>query len=174
LIKGTINDKMVPPQLGFEFDNKDIKSKTYLTASSTPAFSSELAWRCCSHITLAEKTDFEVQKAADTLKTELGIAGHFEKALQYGALVKLGQLSGKIQPTHTTLYFNHSADGKTAGAQMEYDYVKKAFATKLGLQFKEDDHTWKFRFHDTGLARVALQWQLHKAVKATATTEFNL
>lgn len=57
---------------------------------------------------------------------------------------------------------------------MDYDYGKKTFATKLGLKMKEDDHTWKVRFHDTGLARAALQWDLHKAVKATVTTEFNL
>lgn len=57
---------------------------------------------------------------------------------------------------------------------MDYDYAKKAFATKLGLKFKEDDHTWKLRFHDSGLARAALQWQLHKAVKATVTSQVNL
>jgi hypothetical protein len=72
---------MVPPQVGFEFDNKDVKSKHYLTASSTPSFSSELSYRCCPHVTLAEKTDFEVQNLKETFKSELAIAGHFEKAL---------------------------------------------------------------------------------------------
>ena len=81
MLKGTINEKMVPPQVGFEFDNSDIKSKTYLTASATPKFSSELSWRCCPHFTLAEKTEFDVLKAKDTLKTELALAGHFEKSL---------------------------------------------------------------------------------------------
>ena len=32
----------------------------------------------------------------------------------------------------------------------------------------------KLRIHDTGLARAALQWQLHKAVKATVTSQVNL
>ena len=57
---------------------------------------------------------------------------------------------------------------------MDYDYAKKTFATKLGLKFKEDDHTMKLRIHDSGLARAALIWNLHKAVKATVTTEMNL
>lgn len=57
---------------------------------------------------------------------------------------------------------------------MDYDYAKKAFSTKLGLKMKEDDHTWKVRVHDDGLARAALQWQLHKAVKATVTSQMNL
>lgn len=169
-----MNEKMVAPQVGFEFDNSDIKSKTYMTASATPKFSSEAAWRACSHMTIAEKTEFDVQKAKDTFKSEVGIAGHFENSLQYGALVKMANVSGSIQPTHSSLYFHHSAGGNTAGCQMDYDYAKKAFGTKLGLKFKEDDHTLKFRVHDTGLAKAALQWQLHKAVKATVTSQMNL
>jgi len=174
LLKGTFNDKMVPPQVGFEFDNKDIKSKTYLTASSAPKFSSEFSWRACSSVTIAEKTDFDVKNAKETLTTQWGLAGHFEKSLQYGALMKFGQVSGSLAPTASTLYFNHTAGGNTAGCQMDYDYGKKEFATKLGLKMKEDDHTWKVKFHDTGLARAALQWQLHKAVKATVTSQMNL
>ena len=173
-MKGTMNEKMVAPQVGFEFDNADIKSKTYLTASAAPKFSSEFSYRACPHMTVAEKTDFDVKKVKETFKSEVGLAGHFEKSIQYGALVKMANISGNIQPTFSSLYFNHSAGGNTAGCQMDYDYAKKAFATKLGLKFKEDDHTLKVRVHDTGLARAALQWQLHKAVKATVTTQMNL
>lgn len=81
MLKGTINSKMAPPQVGFEFDNKDIKSKTYLTACATPVFSSEFAWRACSSLTVAEKTEFDVKNAKETLTTQLAIAGHFEKSL---------------------------------------------------------------------------------------------
>ncbi len=80
-MKGTINDKMAPPQLGFEFDNKDIKSKTYLTASATPQFSSEFAYRACSGLTVAEKTEFDVKDAMKTVTTQVAFAGHFEKSL---------------------------------------------------------------------------------------------
>jgi hypothetical protein len=173
-MKGTLNQNMVPPMVGFEFDNKEIKSKTYMSACATPKFSSELAWRCCEHITVAENTEFDVQKAKETLKTQLAFAGHFDNAFQYGALLKMATVSGNIQSTHSSLYFNHSAGGNVAGCQMEYDYAKKAFASKLGLIFKEDDHTWKVRLHDNGLARLALKWQLHKAVKATIDTSVNL
>lgn len=69
MLKGTINAKMAAPQLGFEFDNKDIKSKTYMTASATPQFSSEFAYRACSCLTFAEKTEFDVKNAAATLNT---------------------------------------------------------------------------------------------------------
>ena len=81
MAKGTINDKMAPPQLGFEFDNKDIKSKTYMTASYTPKFSSEFAYRACSSFTVAEKTEFDVKNAMKTLTTQIGVAGDFEKSI---------------------------------------------------------------------------------------------
>lgn len=35
---------------------------------------------------------------------------------------------------------------------------------------KKGDHTWKFRLHESGLARAALQWQLHKVCKTTIDT----
>jgi hypothetical protein len=84
--------------------------------------------------------------------------------------MKFGQVSGALAPTASTLYFSSSVGKNTAGAQMDYNYAKKAFSTKLGLKMKEDDHTWKVRFSDDGLAKAALQWQLHKAVKATVTS----
>jgi len=72
--------------------------------------------------------------------------------------------------TASTLYFNHNSNNKTVGAEMKYDVTKKAFACKLGLKVDEGDHAWKLRLHDSGLARAALQWQLHKACKATVGT----
>lgn len=57
---------------------------------------------------------------------------------------------------------------------MKYDVTKKAFASKLGLALKQDDHLWKFRLHDSGLARAALQWQLHKVCKATLDTSVDV
>jgi hypothetical protein len=72
---------MAAPQLGFEFDNKDIKSKTYMTASAAPKFSSEFAWRACSSFTVAEKTEFDVKNAVKTLSTQWAVAGCFEKSL---------------------------------------------------------------------------------------------
>jgi hypothetical protein len=88
--------------------------------------------------------------------------------------MKFGQVSGALAPTASTLYFGYSSGCNAAGCQMDYNYGKKAFTSKLALKMKEDDHTWKVRFSDSGLAKAALQWQLHKAVKATVTSELNL
>jgi len=57
---------------------------------------------------------------------------------------------------------------------MKYDVLKKAFNCKVGLKLDEGDHTWKFRLHDSGLARAALQWQLHKACKVTVDTSVDV
>lgn len=57
---------------------------------------------------------------------------------------------------------------------MDYDYATKKFDTMVGLKFKEEDHTLKLRLKDSGMAKAALQWQMHKAVKATVTTEINI
>ena len=57
---------------------------------------------------------------------------------------------------------------------MKYDYGKKDYDFQLGLQVKEDDHTWKFRLHNSGLARAALQWNMHKTVKTTVNTNLKV
>jgi len=38
----------------------------------------------------------------------------------------------------------------------------------------QGDHTWKFKFCDTGCMHAMLQWKLHKAVKATVTSGMNM
>ena len=42
------------------------------------------------------------------------------------------------------------------GAVVAYDFATKKFASKLGLKLPQEDHTWKFRLHDSGLTKVAL------------------
>ena len=74
----------------------------------------------------------------------------------------------------TTLYFNHAVNNKTVGAEMKYNVAKKSFESKLGLKLDQGDHTWKLRLHDSGLARAALQWQLHKACKTTLDTTIDV
>jgi len=77
-----------------------------------------------------------------------------------------------------TLYFRYDTDkwckGATAGSEMKYDVAGKKFDTKLGLWMHLDDHSWKFRFHDTGLMRTALQWKLHPTCKCTLNTAVDL
>jgi len=38
----------------------------------------------------------------------------------------------------------------------------------------QGDHTWKFKCNDSGLMQAMLQWKLHKAVKATMTTQMDM
>jgi hypothetical protein len=38
----------------------------------------------------------------------------------------------------------------------------------------QGDHTWKFKFSDTGLMHAMLQWKLHQAVKATLTSKMDV
>ena len=57
---------------------------------------------------------------------------------------------------------------------MKYSVAKKAFDCKVGLALKQGDHTWKLRLHDSGVARAALQWQMHKVCKTTVDTTVDL
>jgi hypothetical protein len=70
-----------------------------------------------------------------------------------------------------TAYFNYSKDGRTAGARIDYD---NGFKTKVGLRLDHEDHTWKFRFHNTGMMHAMLKWRLHRSCAAHITTNVNL
>lgn len=72
------------------------------------------------------------------------------------------------------MYFHKDSGAQTVGAEMNYSVLKKAFNCKVGLALKQGDHTWKLRLHDSGLARAALQWQMHKVCKTTLDTTVDL
>ena len=63
---------------------------------------------------------------------------------------------GAFAVTDTYFAFNHNNDGKVMGAQVNYDFATKKFASKMGLKLPQEDHTWKFRLHDSGLTKFAL------------------
>jgi len=81
IFKGDVNAKRENKDyVGFEFDKKDVvKSKHFMQISKDPTFSSEIAYRMCPCMTVAEKTEFKVNKPADTMKSQLALAGHLEK-----------------------------------------------------------------------------------------------
>ena len=94
---------------------------------------------------------------------ETAIVAHLNKNIQYG--IHLGGFSPSIMETkvnNATMYLHHTSDkwnkGMKAGTEMKYDQTTKKFDTKLGLHMHLDDHSWKFRLHDSGLMRAALQW----------------
>ena len=80
-----------------------------------------------------------------------------------------------ITPTSNvwTFYFNHANGDSTVGSELSYNQDQKKFAAQLGLALKQDNHTWKFRFADTGLLRAAVQWNLHQKWKATLNSSVN-
>lgn len=86
-------------------------------------------------------------------------AGHMNKSLQWGlALNGSSETLEKTTVSDATFYFNNVAGDNTIGSQMKYSVVDKKFDCKVGLAMKKGDHTWKFRLHESGLARAALQW----------------
>jgi uncharacterized glyoxalase superfamily protein PhnB len=143
-----------------------------ISASSIPVFESENSWSPCSHFQIGEK--MVCDRAAKDYKFELALAGHFDKTMQYGSLVKFQNKDNKFGGYHCTMYFNQQSGANTAGATVAYDFASKSYASNLGLKFDKGDHVWKFKFNDKGDANAMLQWQLHQAVKATLTSKMNL
>ena len=87
----------------------------------------------------------------------MALVGHFNKSYQWGALMNAKTSDrGAFAVTDSSLYFNQQNGGKIMGAVVDYDFVNKKFATKMGLKLAQEDHTWKFRLHDSGLTKFAL------------------
>ena len=144
---------------GFTWTNDQIKTKNLVSLSSKPVFESESSWAPCPHFQIAEKAVCDREKK--DYQFELAMAGHFDKTMQYGTLVKFAHKNGKLGYNLCTLYFNQVSGKNTAGAFVTYDAAKKAYSSSLGLKMVQDDHTWKFKFSDSGMANAMLQWQLH-------------
>lgn len=90
-----------------------------------------------------------------------GVACHAGKATQYGfRLDGYSETLASTKMNDCTLFFHHNSDkwgkGMIAGTETHYDYNKKSFDSKVGLHMHLDDHSWKFRLHDTGAMRAAL------------------
>ena len=92
---------------------------------------------------------------------EVAAAGHKDKYIQYGLHLDGYSTSMTEHKVNSgTFYFNHTNStwnkGLVAGSECKYDCSSKKFDTKLGLFMHLNDHSWKFRFHDTGLMRAGL------------------
>ena len=176
LYKQSINKSQTPAQFGFSYMNDTIKFDNYVEASGTHGWVTNFTWRCTdSMIFGGTKTWKNIADPMNNVKWGCGLTGHFDKTLHWG--VGFNGKSPSIEKTaldKATLYFKKEAASKTVGAEMNYDMGKKAFDCKVGLELKQSDHTWKLRLHDSGLARAALQWQLHKVCKATVDTSVDV
>lgn len=157
-------------EFGFSFDNDDVKTKLLVTPDLS--MYNELTVRT-PYLNLMSLKKSNLKDPFGDTTGELGVAGHYEKATQWGALLKY-EYKKSFKPTQNTLYFNHENNGNAAGCELTYNYADKTFNSKLGVKLAQDDHLWKFRLHGDGLMRAALQWQMHKACKTTLTSQINL
>jgi len=156
------NGAMKTPKIGVEYDNSWVKSKTDVAVDSAkPQLNMEASFRTCesceSCYTAGHKTSVALKDPMNNMKTSMALVGHFNEASQWGALMNAGtSAKGVFAVTDTSLFFNHNDSGKVMGAQIAYDFASKKFASKMGLKLPQEDHTWKFRLHDSGLAKFAL------------------
>jgi hypothetical protein len=150
------------PKIGVEYDNSWVKSKTDVTADTkNPTLTMEASFRSNeddeSAYTAGHKTSVALKAPMNNMKTSMALVGHFNKNVQWGALMNAKTSDkGAFAVTDTGLYFNHTNDGNVMGANVNYDFATKKFASKMGLKLPQEDHTWKFRLHDSGLTKVAL------------------
>jgi hypothetical protein len=176
LLKGSFkNGGMETNHAGFEYDNDKIKSKSWISLEKEPKFDVECAWRMCNGATLAAHKEGSLTDLMGPVQSGVAFAGSFkDTGVQYGMNWASRVTKFKFDNNVYDFYFNHKAGNNTVGATINYNQDAKKFSTVLGLQMKHDDHTWKFRFHESGMMRAALQWQLHKTVKSTLNTSVNM
>ena len=102
---GTIDGKNgYTPKIGVTWTNDQFKTKQMVSGLKVPVFESENSWAPCSHFQLGEK--MVCDRAKKDYKFELALAGHFDKTMQYGSLVKFQHKDNKFGGYHCTLYFN--------------------------------------------------------------------
>jgi len=153
---------MKVPKIGVEYDNSWMKSKTDVTADSAkPQLTMEASFRSCEDCdtcyTAGHKTSIALKDPMKNMKTSMALVGHFNKCCQWGGLMNAKTSDkGAFAVTDASVYYNHQTNGKMMGAVVGYDFATKKFASKLGLKLPQEDHTWKFRLHDSGLTKVAL------------------
>jgi len=149
-----------------------VKYDAYVDATGSNSATHNFTWKCSdSMIFGVTETWKSITNPMADVKWGVGLTGHFDKTLNWGLGLKgnTPTLENTVL-NDATLYFHKDSGAKTVAAEMAYNMPKKAFNCKVGLVVKQSDHTWKFRLHDSGLARAALQWQLHKVCKATVDT----
>jgi len=136
-----------------------------------------MTWRLAEWgATIGEASKFALLDPTKNLSYKLGVAGHLKgTGVQYGAQQD-GSTNDKGEHVYgnTTFYFNRESGNNQAGAEMIFNPKSGDFTCRVGLEAKQEDHTWRFKLHSSGLFQAALHWHMHKAAKATLNTGFNL
>ena len=176
-VKGTIdNGAMKDHQAGIKFDNDTAKVSALLSVEKSPSLFFVGTFRCpVSGRTIGVNYGGELAKPTNASTLAFALAGCFkETGMQYGfnwsSKIAAGAFKGGLYNFH----FNNKANGNNVGAHVSYDQDAKKWASCLGLSLDNGDHTWKMRFHDSGIMRLALQWQMHRVAKATLNTNVQL
>ena len=91
-----------------------------------------------------------------------------------GFLGKVADKDKKPQLSNFDWFFTAKTQWGAAGASFLYDHVNLKGTSQVGAQVVNADHTWKFRLHSSGLARAALQWNIHPSTKATLNTSVKM
>lgn len=160
---------------GIDFCNDRLKVRNLFTYSWSPKIEAHATYRCsCDRFTFGAKFEGAALEPAKQSKLALAVAGHFEKKMQYGIGWNTNIADKKLSGNVYNFYLNNQINQSTVGVHMEYNQDAKKWTSKLGYQHKLDDHTWRMRFHDNGLMKLALHWQLHKVCKASVNTYANL
>jgi len=67
--------------------------------------------RLCDHFTVGKKTSFRLMDPLKGHKTQLALAGHLEKSLQYGFAMNLSSDDkGKQAMNSSSMYFHHGCN----------------------------------------------------------------
>ena len=175
-VKGAYNEKAKPMAVGVSHLTNWLKWDWYLDTTSGYKSVSNWTWQAAPWLIVGGSEDIKsITDPLSNIKGSLGFAGHFEKSLQWGLCFNYTAAHISTPALNSVNhYFNHTSGNKTVGAEMNYDVDKKTYGCKVGLALKQDDHTWKFRLHESGLARAALQWQMHKVCKTTIDTSVDV
>jgi len=174
--KGALNKNQIPLTAGVSFMNNSVKFDWYNDLSKDYGATMNYTYRATDWMILGVTKSWKsVLSPMNNVKWGVGVASHFDKTLHFGVLVKGNSPALDTTAVNdATMYFHKDSGDQSVGAEMKYTIAKKAFDTKVGLALKQGDHTWKLRLHDSGMARAALQWQLHKVCKVTADTSIDV
>jgi len=170
------NGGFKPMNFGVEHNDASLRSKaTVSTDRAQPNLQFNATYRSCANTTLGAMLQGSLLDIHNNSTVGLGYASFFkETGLQWGASFSASVVKQVLANQKYAFFFLHTAGANTVGSKIDYNHADKKWAAQLGLQLKQEDHTWKARIHDSGLLRLALQWQLHSVAKATLNTSVQL
>ena len=132
-------------------------------------------WNACKNMTLGGKKSGSFSDMGATNTTTYCAEANYDNGLRVGAKWDFVATNYfKFTDNNCTAYFNYSNAGRTAGVRIDHDEKTGKWATKVGLQLDHEDHTWKFRVHNTGMMHALLKWRLHRTCSAAVNTSINL